>query len=196
VNKTLPLILIALSSLALGWVLLFWQPSDRPAELALDAPDGGDFTLQSAGGPVALEDFRGKVVLLYFGYTFCPDVCPTNLGFIAAAMEQLAAAESEQVQVLFVSVDPERDTLEKLQAYAGFFHPRVIGITGTPDQVAQAAALYGAAYRKVPQPDSATGYLVDHSANTYLLDRSGKMRRVLAHATAPDEIAAAVRAHL
>ncbi len=197
-KRWLPLSLITALVALLGWVLLAWQPDGDPQsthqalELA-DEPRGGDFTLQSAAGPVSLGDFRGSAVLLYFGYTWCPDVCPTNLGFIAQALEGMGVDERRRVKVLFVSVDPERDDPKRLADYAGFFAPEVIGVTGSAGQVARTAALYGAAYRRVEVPESATGYLVDHSAYTYLIDPAGRLAGRLDHATPPSQIVEAVR---
>ncbi|EXJ15758.1 SCO family protein [Imhoffiella purpurea] len=162
--------------------------------LALSAqPKGGDFTLQSKNGPVRLADLRGRVVLIYFGYTACPDICPTNLAYLASALQDLTPQELDRVLVLFVSVDPERDSLDHLAAYGRYFHPNVVGITGTPDRVAHVAELYGAAYRKVPLSGSAMGYLVDHSAYTYVVDTSGRLVRRLDHATSPSRIREVIR---
>lgn len=180
----------------LTWLLLFWQP-DSP-QISLNAaakPPGGDFVLHSAQGDVSLTDFRGKVVLLYFGYTFCPDICPTNLAMVAQAFELLTPEELAQVRGIFVSVDPERDVLEKLSAYANFFHRNIIGISGSAEEVAAVAKQYGAAYRQT-KVDSALGYLVDHSATTYLIGPQGILRENLNHATPPDEIATKIRAWL
>lgn len=196
----LPLLLVVVLAAGLAWLLWFWQPEGeggaasvhRRLDLAA-VPTGGDFELRGQDGPVALEDFRGKVVLLYFGYTWCPDICPTNLAIIAYALKQLTPAEREQVQVLFVSVDPERDTPERLTEYAAYFDPGILGITGSEAQLAATAARYGAAYRRVEQPDSATGYLVDHSAFTYLIDQQGRLVETLPHATPGEDIIAAVR---
>lgn len=188
----------AVLALVLAWIILAWEPgADKDPKHQIlelsERPTGGDFTLQSWRGPVSLADFRGGVVLLYFGYTWCPDVCPTNLGYVGMAMDRLSAAEQERVQVLFISVDPQRDTLEKLKQYTAFFHPRVLGITGEADQISRVARLYGAAYRKVQDDGSAAGYLVDHSAYTYLIGPDGRLRGQLDHATPPDRIVEAVR---
>ena len=156
-------------------------------------PTGGDFQLQSAAGPFDLKDLRGRVVLIYFGYTWCPDICPTNLAFIASALKSLAPEELARVQVLFVSVDPERDDVHRLAQYTGYFHPQILGLTGTPEQIATAARLYGAAYRRAAQTNSAMGYAVDHSSRTYAVDPRGRLARTLDHATPPDMIAAVVR---
>ena len=195
-----PLLLVVVLATLLAWLLWFWQPQGdgsaasvhRRLDLA-DVPTGGDFELRGQDGPVALEDFRGKVVLLYFGYTWCPDICPTNLAIIAYALKQLTPAEREQVQVLFVSVDPERDTPERLAEYAAYFDPGILGITGSEAQLAATAARYGAAYRRIEQSDSAMGYLVDHSAFTYLIDQQGRLVETLPHATPGEDIIAAVR---
>ena len=193
-------LVIALLAL-LTWTAFLWEPGrpqgdgHQPLDLAA-RPEGGDFTLNSAQGPVALQDLRGKVVLLYFGYTYCPDVCPTNLGYIALGLERLTRQQQEQVQVLFISVDPERDKPERLAEYGSYFHPKVIGVTGAPQELERIAALYGAAYRRVEQPDSAAGYLVDHSSYTYLIDSAGNLNTILDHATTPERIAAAVQALL
>lgn len=157
---------------------------------------GVDFTLDSAAGPVRLSDLRGRVVLVYFGYTACPDICPTNLVQIANALRELRPAELEQTLVLFVSVDPERDTPEHMARYAAYFHPNVLGLTGAPEQLAQIAERYGAAYRRIDDTGSAMGHLIDHSAFTYVVDPSGRLVRTLGHASSPKTIQAAIRTAL
>jgi protein SCO1/2 len=184
----------------LAWVVFYWQPAPGPqgagTHRALDLaapPTGGDFALGSGAGTVGLKDLRGKVVLIYFGYTWCPDICPTNLALIANALKMLAPEELARVQVLFVSVDPPRDTPERLAEYTHYFHPQILGVTGTPDQIAEAARLYGAAYRRVDNNDSAMGYTVDHSAYTYAVDPQGRLAETLDHATPSAKIAAVIR---
>lgn len=197
-NKKLLTAAVLALSLVLVWVLWFWNPGTdqphQPIPLA-SAPVGGGFTLQSANGPVSLEDFRGKVVLVYFGYTFCPDICPTSLAFTAQGLNQLGPDELARTQVLFISVDPERDTLEKLDEYGKFFHPKVLGLTGTQQEIAAVAKNYGASYSR-QDTGSAGGYVVDHSAATYVVDTSGKLATTLQHGTPPAEIARAIRAAL
>ena len=158
-----------------------------------EAPPGGDFTLQSVGGPVSLKDFRGQVVLLYFGYTKCPDVCPTSLSFLAQALNELAEDELKQVQGIFVSVDPKRDTPETLKEYVEYFHPRLLGVTGSAEEVAAVAALYGAQYYEVELEGSAFGYSVNHSAVTYLITPDGALRFIFPHGTPPQVIVEAIR---
>lgn len=193
--------LVLLLAGALIWLLFFWQPQNGgPAPEAVSmkiaaAPQGGDFVLDSYKGAIDTQTLRGRVLILYFGYTWCPDVCPTSLGFLSAALDQLTPSELEQVQPLFISVDPERDTLEHLKSYGEFFHPSILGITGTHQQLAEVAASYGAAYRHVKQA-SATDYVVDHSADLYLVDRQGRLATTIRHGTQPGEILAAIRAVL
>ena len=202
-KNSLPLVIVAGLSLLLIWLIWFWQPGqqsgdgDAHRQLALSAkPGGGDFTLRSWRGPLRLSELRGRVVLIYFGYTWCPDICPTNLAIISLALKQLTPAEREQVQVLFVSVDPERDTVERLKEFAAYFAPDILGVTGKEDEIATAARLYGAAYRRSTQSGSAMGYTVDHSSYTYVVDRDGKLAETLDHATPAERIVEVIRSHL
>lgn len=181
------------------WVLFFWQPNGAghktlvsPALDIAEAPKGGDFVLDSYRGPVDLASLRGKVVMLYFGYTWCPDVCPTSLGLLSVALEELTPAEQEQIQVLFISVDPERDTPQHLKEYGEYFHPRVLGVTGSHQELRKVAAMYGAAYRHVAQ-ESATDYVVDHSADLYAIDRQGGLDSTIRHGSQPEQILAVLR---
>jgi protein SCO1 len=190
----LAFLVVALAG-ALLWVLLVWEPQPPREHAALglaQPPAGGDFVLQSWRGPERLVDLRGKVVLIYFGYTWCPDVCPTNLAIISKALEALPAEALERVQVLFVSVDPERDSTARLREYAGYFHPRILGLTGSPEEIRRVADQYGAAYRRA-EPDQTLGYLVDHSAFTYLVAPDGRLVETLEHATPPPRILEAIR---
>ncbi|BCU07954.1 SCO family protein [Allochromatium tepidum] len=193
-------IAIAAAVVVSAGILSYWNsPSLRmpeadpvPLELA-QAPTGGDFTLDSSAGPVRLSDLRGQVVLIYFGYTSCPDICPTNLVYIANALRALQPAELERTRVLFVSVDPERDDPERLAGYVAYFHPNILGLTGTPEQLAEIAGRYGAAYRRVDDSGSAMGYLIDHSAFTSVVDPSGRLVETLGHASPPETIRDAIR---
>ena len=133
-----------------------------------------DFALESAEGPVTRADLAGKVVPIFFGYTSCPDVCPTTMLRLASALEQLDETARERVQVVFVSVDPERDSPERASAYAEAVSPGFIGLSGTAEQIADVAAQYGIYYAKAEGSD-ATGYLVDHSATVTVLNRNGRV---------------------
>ncbi len=187
------LILLLLAMLALLAGLGLWLGHRSGSGLPLAAPPrGGDFTLLSAQGPVSTQAFRGKVVVVYFGYTYCPDICPTSLATLGATLGQLSPAELAQVQPLFVSVDPQRDTPARLKEYAAFFHPKLIGLTGSPQTLAAAAKAYGASYSFQP-PDARGNYVVDHSAFTYLVDPQGHLADTLPHGASPEDTAAAIR---
>jgi protein SCO1/2 len=134
---------------------------------------GAAFTLTDQFGKRrSLAEFRGKIVLLYFGYTFCPDVCPTDLAAIAQLLT-LLGAEGETVQPIFVTLDPERDTQNVLRRYAAAFSPRIIALRGSTEQTRHIATAWKVFYEKVTPPGSRT-YVIDHSAFTFLLDREGK----------------------
>jgi protein SCO1/2 len=190
----------AIAGLLLALVIglaLFWHPEmpERPLpKVALAA--GGDFTLQSASGPVSLSDFRGKLVLVYFGYTYCPDICPTSLVATAEGLKQLTPAEQEKVAMLFVSVDPERDTPARLKEYVEFFHPGIIGVTGKPENLAEIARRYGVFYARQNVETAGDGYVVDHSSDTYVIGMDGQLLGKLAHATPPDQVVIALRNYL
>jgi len=155
----------------------------------IQSPDlAHDFTLNAANGKtVSLSDYRGKLVLLYFGYTFCPDICPATLGNAAQAL-RLLGNEANEVQLIMISVDPERDTPEKLAGYVAHFHPSFIGVTGKPEELMQIASLYGVFYEK-QEGTEATSYLVDHTATLMVIDREGYLKLVMPFGVSAKEIA-------
>jgi protein SCO1/2 len=135
-------------------------------------PIGGPFALIDHTGKLRTdEDFRGELLLIYFGYSYCPDVCPTDLQQIGLAVDGLGA-RAEAVQPLFITLDPERDTAVHLAEYVPFFHPRLIGLTGSAEQIRRVALAYKVYYAKYP-PDS-SDYVIDHSSFIYLVDKAGK----------------------
>lgn len=125
--------------LVLGWTVSRWLPGDNTTVSLSKAPRGGDFVLQAPKGPFRLHEQRGKVVLIYFGYRFCPDICPTNLALMAQALNALTEEELARVQGVFISVDPQRDSLDLLAPYTNHFHPTIIGMTGESGDVARVA---------------------------------------------------------
>lgn len=134
-----------------------------------------------------LNDMRGKVVLLFFGYTSCPDVCPTTLSELRRVMAGLEA-DVKQVQVVFVTVDPERDTPQKLKEYVSLFDPAFVGLSGSLEELQTVWREYGV-YREVqPMPNSATSYLVNHTARVYLVDSDGNLRLSYGYGTPTDDI--------
>jgi cytochrome oxidase Cu insertion factor (SCO1/SenC/PrrC family) len=151
---------------------------------------GGPFTLTDQNGVVRHPaDFRGKLMLIYFGYTYCPDVCPTELQTMTQALDALGSKAAE-VQPLFITVDPERDTEAEMKSYAENFHPSLLALTGTPEQVAEAAKSYKVFYEKAKQPDGT--YLMDHSSIVYLMDRDGKYLAHFGGSTTAEQMAAAI----
>lgn len=157
---------------------------------------GGPFTLVDQDGKMVREqEFAGRYRLVYFGYTYCPDVCPTSLLIWAQALKELTPQELTRVQPIFVSVDPERDTLPRLAEYAAFFHPSLLPLTGSPERLHEIAARYGAYFAR-QENAAAGGYVVDHTSSTLLIDRDGRLVARLAHATSPEQLLAEIRKHL
>jgi protein SCO1/2 len=143
------------------------------------------------GKPRTLADFRGKVVVMFFGYTQCPDVCPTTMAEMATVLKQLGPAAAK-VQVLFVTLDPERDTQPLLAQYVPAFDPRFLGLYGTPDQTAQVAKEFKVFYSKVP--GAAPGnYTIDHTAGSYVFDQQGKLRLFVRNGQDPRAVAHDIR---
>lgn len=137
--------------------------------------------------PVKLSDFRGKLTVLYFGYTYCPDVCPTTLAELAQGVRRMGR-RADQVQVVMVTVDPERDTPESLAQYMANFDARFIGLSGTAEQVAAAATPLGIYYER-HEGTAASGYLVDHTATVAVIDQNGFLRLVFPYGTPGEDIA-------
>lgn len=161
--------------------------TDSPAGAAAI---GGPFTLVDGDGRTVTDaDYRGHPLLVYFGYTYCPDVCPTSLTTIAEALD-LLGDKGKDIIVLFITVDPERDRPAAMKEYAKAFHPQIVGLTGTVDQVAAAARAYRVYYAKVRNdPKDPEDYLMDHSAYTYLMGRDGKYQAHFPHGISPQDMA-------
>ncbi len=159
-------------------------------------PVGGPFELTDQTGHRRSDtDFRGKLVVVYFGYTYCPDVCPTELQSISLALDKLGVA-AEAVQPLFITVDPERDTPARLAEFVSSFHPRLIGLTGSPAEIRKTAIAYRTFFVKngITAPDG--DYSVDHTGFIYLVGKDGHYLGFLPPGATPDEIADAIRARL
>ena len=139
---------------------------------------GGNFTLQSSRNHLAsLEDYHGQVVVMFFGYTACPDTCSITMAVLKQVIEKLGK-RMDQVQPLFITVDPKRDTPEQMKTYLSFFHPNFIGLTGTKEEILEVAENYGSAYMKNPTIDSEFSYLMIHTGYVYLIDKSGHVRAI------------------
>ncbi|GKT12189.1 MAG: protein SCO1 [Thiomicrorhabdus sp.] len=164
-----------------------------------EKPSGGNFTLTAADGKHSLNEYQGKLVLLYFGYTYCPDICPTDLGNLSMTYHNLSQAEKDQIQIIFVTVDPERDTAARMLEYTNYFDANMVGLTGSKKEIAQVAKQYGAVYAKAEQHNQAkqnANYSVDHSAFTYLIDQQGQLQTQLAHASSPKQISQLIQMYL
>jgi cytochrome oxidase Cu insertion factor (SCO1/SenC/PrrC family) len=199
------------SSLSCLWPALAWLLLCAPATanevsepsatelieglLSGRAPVGAPFELTDQTGHRRTDtDFRGKLVVLYFGYTYCPDVCPTELQSISLALDKLGSA-AEAVQPLFITVDPERDTPGRLAEFVSSFHPRLIGLTGSPAEIRKAAIAYRTFFVKNGGPTPGD-YSVDHTGFIYLVGKDGRYLGFLPPGVTPDDIADAIRVRL
>lgn len=160
---------------------------------AADAPTWPAFALQTATGEVRSDAWPGEVVLVYFGYTACPDVCPTTLAALGAAVRALPEGEAARVHGLFVTLDPDRDGLERLGPYTAYFHPAFVG--GQVADVAGLSAAWGVSSRKVSLEGSGLGYAVDHGTESFLVRPDGGVERI-PHGEAPEAVTARIRAAL
>ena len=181
----------ALLTLAGGIAVLAGCAESKPQFKAVDitgADYAKDFALQDTDAKVrTLKDFAGKAVVLFFGYTQCPDVCPTTLGEIAAA-KKLLGADGAKVQGVLVTVDPERDTPEILKAYVGNFGSDFVALRGTPEQTAQVAKDFKVYYKKA-EGKTPGSYLMDHSAASYIYDPQGRLRLYSRYGSGPQALA-------
>ncbi len=183
---------VALTAFVLAVVVVGCAPEKFRATDITGANFAREFQLTGHDGkPRSLADFRGKVVLLFFGFTHCPDICPTSLAQFAQAAKQLGA-DANRVQFLFVTVDPERDTPEVLARYASAFDARVIGLYGDAQAIARTAKEFKVIFQKQPgkTPES---YSVDHSAGTYVFDREGRVRLFVRHNQAIEDLVHDIR---
>ncbi|OKO75699.1 SCO family protein [Bradyrhizobium sp. NAS96.2] len=179
---------------------------DAPAQSARSAAEIMDILMwnrEPVGGPFALTDqaghartdkeFRGRLMLVYFGFTYCPDVCPTDLQAIGLALDKLGPG-GDQVQPIFITVDPERDTASHLAEYVPMFHPRLIGLTGSAEAIRKVADAYKVYYARVPLKDG--DYTVDHTAYIYLMDRGGSYLGFFPPGTSADRMVEIIRPRL
>ncbi len=181
--------MIGMVSRARFWMLLFalWL---GVGQVQAGAP-GGDFTLtDQTGTPFSLTQLRGKLVLLFFGYTYCPDICPTELSHVAAVLDALGE-EAAGVQGLFVSLDPDRDTPAVLRNYTHYFNQGLIGLTGTQAEVDRVAGQYQVRYSRHALANGS--YSLDHSANLYVIDRQGALAAVVPYGLPPEHLLNLVR---
>lgn len=191
----------SIAALFVGWGLV-WTGAVKLAgapAIGVTVPGGvsigGPFALvDSAGKPVTDADFRGRWMLVYFGYTFCPDVCPTELQTVANALDLLGPATAN-IAPLFITIDPGRDTPSVIGEYVKLFDPRIIGLTGSQTQIDSAARAYRVFAQRVDSKDS-TDYLMNHSSFIYLIDPQGRFSSLFRQGTSPQDIAAAIQARM
>ncbi len=194
VNK----VLLSIAALIVALVVLFFATTDftvlskeqkEAAGKGLEAL-GGEFTLQSAQEPKSLSDFAGKAVVLYFGFLHCPDYCPAAMVTAQSAIEKLSAEQAEDVQVIFVSVDPDRDTPAKVDEYVKYFNPKFIGMTDTKESIDKVVKQYGAYYKVDTNTSAENGFGVQHTTRYYVINKAGKIAAAMRASTTPNELAA------
>lgn len=194
-------LLLAIVIIAAGAALAEWlvirddDITKAPSGLIASVEIGGPFSLTDhTGRQVTEQDYLGNFALVFFGYTFCPDVCPTELGDIALALDELGT-DSVGVTPLMITIDPERDTPAILAEYVPLFHERLVGLTGTAEAIKQVADSYRIFYRRVEEPEYSY-YLMDHTSFTYLLDPEGNVVSLFRYGTPPEEMASIIRQHM
>lgn len=173
-----------------GWpVAMMAHGADTAAE------NRAPFSLiDQTGRTVTDRDFAGRFMLIFFGYTHCPDICPTDLTVMSDAVDLLGPA-GERVQPIFITIDPARDTVESLADYVPEFHPRMVGLTGTEEQITAAAKAYRV-YFRAGEPDEDGAYLMEHTSYTYLIDPSGEYVTHFVYGQGPEKMAEIIRKHL
>lgn len=174
------------------WIQAYNVENTPTASESSRALIGGSFELTNhLNEPVTDEDFKGKYMIVYFGYTYCPDVCPMDLQIMADSLSYLEAQKLEQINPVFVTVDPERDTVEVMAEYVKYFHQDLVGLTGTPEQIdviKKAFRVYAA------KADDSRDYLVDHTSYTYFMDKDGYLLQHFNHGEEPEQMAAKMAA--
>lgn len=197
IRRLLLILGAGLIMLAVGLLLPWWlqQNSRSGASMIGQAAIGGPFELlDQNGNTITDSDLRGSYMLVFFGYTYCPDFCPQTLLTVTTALdllEQEAPTKAEQVVPVFITIDPERDTVEAMAAYAQHFHERLLALTGTAEQIEAAAQAYRVYYRKA-EDSSLNDYLMDHSTFVFLMGPEGDYITHYSHSTTPEEMAASL----
>jgi protein SCO1/2 len=182
-------LLIALATAAAALILM---PRMKP-QVSGTPLIGGPFSLTDRNGKrVTEKTYAGKYLLVFFGYTYCPDVCPSELQVMSAALDQLGP-DAEKIQPLFITIDPARDTPQVMKDYVSNFNPRLVGLTGSEEDIAAVAAKYRVYDGKAPGAKSATDYLMDHSAIVYLMRPDGTFLKHFTYGTDPKALAEAIR---
>lgn len=190
---------VAILTLSPGAVTGANTTGAAPVRMSGQADIGGPFTLvDHTGRTVTEETFAGRPTLIYFGFTYCPDICPTSLQVMAAALDRLTPEQRAQFQPLLITVDPERDTPEALAAYvqSPAFPDNLLGLTGSEEQIREAARAYRVYYARVEDDGTLAEYTMDHSSLIYLMGRNGEFVEVFPHQATPDQIASRLQQFL
>ncbi len=191
-RSALPLVAAVVLAVVATLGLLFWLSSGGRKTADDGQLIGGPFELVDFNGkPFTEKDLKGKYSLIYFGYTYCPDVCPTELQTMTLALEQLGPL-AKKIRPIMISVDPERDTPKVLKEYLSNFYPGFIGLTGTPEQIRKVGKAYRVFYRKTDEK-SASDYLMDHSSIVYLMDPEGRYLKHFPYGMEPGKMARGIR---
>lgn len=198
------IIALAISSIFLLCVfsVLFVLKQNRkamPNELGQlsSLPIGGDFTINYQDLTFDLKDYRKKVVVLFFGFTYCPDICPTTLSTMASTLKRFSPEQRKQIQVIFISLDPKRDSLARLKEYTGFFNKNFISLTDTEENIAKIAKMYAVGYEKFyPKNKSADEYTIDHSTQSFIIDKAGQVTELIKHGSTQSLIKTQINRYL
>ena len=187
------LILAAGLAVIVGLGLGFLIPVSKPDLEVSQSIIGGPFEMVNhLGETVTQESFKGRHMLVYFGYTFCPDVCPTELQSMTVALNDMGK-EADAITPVFVTIDPARDDVAAVRYYIGFFHPRLVGLTGTPEQVDAMTDAFGVFYARARDTGETTDYLMDHSSLIFLMDEDGRYVTHIRTGTSPEAMARQLR---
>ena len=183
-------LIAVVAATVLGFVLWYWMPREMHGVVLQSPQRAANFALMtSTGETMELADFRDQYVMLYFGYTFCPDVCPTTLNDLQTMAEELGDRKMRKVQVILVSVDPERDTPEQLASYLSYFNPSFLGMTGSLEDIRAVASQFGIFFER-SEGNTAAGYLVDHTSAITVIDPDGYVRMVFPYGVSGEDMAA------
>lgn len=186
---------VACLALSATMILAFALTHDKPLGegYKLASEYGGEFTLQSDKGEVSLSDFKGKIVVAYFGFMNCQDACPISMTKMRRAFKRLSEDELKQIQGMFISIDPKRDTPEDLAAFAKNYHKNVIGLVDDKDTIDKLVSQYGGMADMAVLDGNSVNYNVDHSSRFYMIDKDGKLLTTMSHSTTPAELVAKIR---
>ena len=194
VSKTATTAMIFIASGLLAIIVLFFATSETKfGEKKQSFADlGGNFTLTSYQGPVSLNDYQGKVVVMYFGFMTCPEVCPNSMGIVSNGLNRLSPTQLNNTQAILVSVDPKRDTPKDLAEYASYYHSNLVAVTGSKQEIDKVTRQYGAYYDFTEIENVTADYGVEHSSRYYIIDQTGKLITAMRHSTTANELHAQI----